>query len=101
MTPAERRRHIVVKNDNTLVIMLDTQPYVELRPSYSRELGAHIEVYKVLYSEPQYLFTLHLATVGPLVKKLPIVVSAARRLARQVGKNDATEPNNNPASSSA
>lgn len=88
MAQVRRGKKVEVRDGNTLVIMLGAEPYVELRPAYSEGTGPIIEVYKVMRIEPQYLFTLRVDTVGSLVQKLPIVVSAARRLARSAAQAD-------------
>lgn len=67
--------------DNTLVL-LDEQgnPHVELRPYYTTGTGPAVQFYRVSGDKPEYQFTLRLNAVNALVRRLPIVTAAARRL---------------------
>lgn len=72
------------------------EPYIEVRPHYTADTGPVLELWRVNGVEPTYLATLPLTLVGPLVRKLPIAVAAARRLrvrATQAVTNGGTEPN--------
>lgn len=74
---------------NTLVL-LDTQgnPHVEVRPYYTTGTGPAVQFYRVGGAEPEYQFTLRLNTINMLVRRLPIVTAAARRL-QNVGREPA------------
>jgi hypothetical protein len=65
-----------------ILVLLDEQgnPHVELRPHYHEGTGPAVQFYRVNGVDPEYQFTLRLNTVNALVRRLPIVVSAARRL---------------------
>jgi hypothetical protein len=72
---------LVRLRENTLVLLDDQgKPHVELRPYYSAGTGPAVEFYRVSETAPEYQFTLRLNTINELVRKLPIVLSAARRL---------------------
>jgi hypothetical protein len=71
-----------VRDDNVLEVLLtDGTVHLEVRPGYEERLGPVIHVHRVMiHNEPDHLFTLRLPVVTELVRKLPIVVAAARRL---------------------
>lgn len=76
MTKLSRMRH-----DSVLVLLDDRgKPHVEIRPLYADRLGAAVEVFRVNGPEPVHLVTFRLATVQVLVRRLPLVCSAALRL---------------------
>jgi hypothetical protein len=73
---------VQVRPDCTLVI-LDEQghPYAELRPGYEAALGPVLHLYRIgVHGDQPYLLTLRLPTVNALIRKLPIVMAAAKRL---------------------
>lgn len=73
--------------DNTIVLLDDLgKPHIEVRPYYHEGVGPGIQFYRVSESAPEYLFTLRLTTVNALVRKLPIVTTAARRLQNGANK---------------
>jgi hypothetical protein len=65
-----------------VLVLLDDlgRPYVEVRPYYTEGTGPAVEFYRVGVATSEYQFTLRLNVLGALVRKLPIVTSAARRL---------------------
>jgi hypothetical protein len=71
-----------------VIVLLDAEgnPHVEVRPHYTAGTGPGISVYRVNGVEPEYLFTLRSNTVNALVRKLPIVTTAARRLQNESRK---------------
>jgi hypothetical protein len=71
-----------VKVRGDALVLLDDQgkPHVEVRPYYHAGTGPALEFYRVGGAMPEYQFTLRLNTINALVRKLPIVLSAARRL---------------------
>lgn len=71
-----------VRDDNVLeVLRTDGTVHIEVRPGYEELLGPCVHVYLVgIHATSSRLFTLRLASVTELVRKLPIVVVAARRL---------------------
>jgi hypothetical protein len=71
------------------IVLLDDQgkPYVEVRPYYHEGVGPAVEFRRVnVNGEAEYLFTLRLNTVNALVRKLPIVTTAAKRLQNEANK---------------
>lgn len=72
------------------------RPHVEVRPHYETSTGPTLVLYRVdVIGDPQYLATITLPVLGALIQKLPIAISAARRLhanATRPGRNGATEP---------
>ena len=62
-------------------------PYLEVHPGYEDLLGPCIHVKRVIiHGEIEHLATLRLASVSELVRKLPIVIAAARRLQNGIDK---------------
>lgn len=70
---------------NSTLVLLDEQgnPHVELRPYYTTGTGPAVQFYRVSGADPEYQFTLRLNTVNALVRRLPIVTAAARRLSNE------------------
>jgi hypothetical protein len=77
-----RTKLIRVRPDHVLELMdLEGAPYIEVRPGYTEMMGPVIHFYRVgISSQAEYLLTLRLPSVNELVRKLPIVIAAARRL---------------------
>jgi hypothetical protein len=75
-----------VRGNSTLVLLSDGKPHVEVRPAYNAGIGPAIVFYRVSTAEPEHLFTLRLASVTALVRKLPIVTAAALRLEAKAKK---------------
>ena len=71
-----------VRDDNVLeVLRPDGTVHLEVRPGYEELLGPCIHVYLVgIHDSTARMFTLRIVSVTALVRKLPIVVAAARRL---------------------
>jgi hypothetical protein len=71
-----------VRDDNVLeVLHTDGTVLCEVRPGYEEILGPVIHIYRVgIHGSTERLLTLRLMSVSELVRKLPIVISAARRL---------------------
>lgn len=75
-------RLVRVRDDNVLeVLRTDGTVHLEVRPGYEELLGPCIHVYLVgIHDSTTRMFTLRLASVTELVRKLPIVIAASRRL---------------------
>lgn len=75
--------------DHTLVITLrgTDKPYCKIKPEYTQELGPHISIYRMLIdgSEERCL-TLGSGAVSSILRWLPMVMSAARRLENSASK---------------
>lgn len=86
---APRTRHTYVKvRANCVLVILDErgQPYVEVRPVYNDGIGPAIALYRINPASDEYLCTLRLPSVNALVRKLPIVLAAAKRLQAKAEK---------------
>jgi hypothetical protein len=80
-------RYVKVRDNSALVILDDQgRPYIEARPYYTEGTGPAVEFYRVGGAEPEYQFTLRLPSINALVRKLPIVLAAAKRLQARAEK---------------
>lgn len=71
--------------DHTLVICQQgtNQPYCEVKPGYNPGIGAHITFYRVAALDPskkEPVLTFGVGGIGSLIRLLPLVIAAARRL---------------------
>jgi hypothetical protein len=75
-------RPVRVRDGNVLeVLRPDGVVIAEVRPGYEDALGPVIHIYRVgIHDSTERLLTLPIPTVSELVRKLPIVVAASRRL---------------------
>ena len=77
------RRPLTRVRDNHVLVLLDDQgaPHIEIHPDYHQDTGPVLQFYRCGVSgDPAYLFTLRLPVVNALVRCLPPVISAAKRL---------------------
>jgi hypothetical protein len=80
-------RLVRVRDDNVLEIY-DTagRLYLEVHPGYEEIMGPCIHLYRIgITTDPAILCTIRLPTVIELVRKLPVVIAAARRLQNGAG----------------
>lgn len=63
-------------------------PYAEIVPSYSSELGPHAEIYRLTESGRELILTLPWGDINTLIRWLPLVRSAALRLESKAKKAD-------------
>lgn len=67
--------------DHTLVIMQDEHPLVRIRPGFNSMIGPHVTMYRVLGSgEEVHLVTFNVTQTRGILRWLPLVLNAARRL---------------------
>jgi len=86
---------IIRVRDSSVLEILDTtgRVYLEVHPGYEEILGPCIHVYHVgITTEKWLLCTLRLVSVTELVRKLPIVIAAARRLQNGAGGSTLAQP---------
>ncbi len=71
-----------VRDGNVLEILRsDGVVFAEVRPGYEDLLGPVLHIYRIgLHDSAERVLTLPIPSVTELVRKLPIVIAAARRL---------------------
>jgi len=57
-----------------------SDPYCEVVPRYSRSLGPHAEFYRITGNDRELVLTLGWGGLNTLIRWLPLVRSAARRM---------------------
>jgi hypothetical protein len=77
-----------MRHDSVLVLMDEQgKPHVEARPEYNEGIGPAISLWRVNGVTPEHLVTLRMPSANALVRKLPLVVSAAMRLESRAKKS--------------
>jgi hypothetical protein len=81
MTPINKIVRVRASDHALEILDEDGRVHLEVRPGYQERLGPLVELHRVgIHGTTSYMATLRLPVVSELVRKLPIVFAAARRL---------------------